>query len=89
MTELKNIMIRNLSEEDKIAINKAKEETGCKQASKAIIAVTRSYYRMVKHYERMKEDNRRLIEENKRLTQAAQLIRQGNTIIDDILNKNK
>ena len=76
MKEIRNILIRNLSDEDMEAVNFAIRETGKKQASQALLVMLRSYQRMTLQLRRMAEENQRLVQENSRLKLGLESIRQ-------------
>ena len=56
MLQIKNVLIRNLTDDDREAIQTAIKETGYKQASKAMLAVCKGYSRMVKLYKETIEE---------------------------------
>lgn len=53
---IKNIIIRGLNDEDRTVINTAMRETGCRQASKAVLKVCHAYHRMLAIYTRQKQE---------------------------------
>ena len=84
---LKNILIRGLTEEDNRAIREIKRETGCFQASKAIMRMAHSYLRMVTVAKRQAERIQELELENHRLRSNAALIVESVKKLDVVLSK--
>lgn len=74
MIQIKNVLIRNLTDDDREAIQTAIRETGYKQASKAMLAVCKGYSRIVKLYKEMMEERNHLKKENERLRNAIKSI---------------
>ncbi len=74
MLQIKNVLIRNLTDDDREAIQTAIRETGYKQASKAMLAVCKGYSRIVKLYKEMMEERNQLKKENERLRNAIKSI---------------
>lgn len=59
-TPLKNIIIRNITDKQREAIEIAKRETGYATASQAVITATCSFSRMVRLTRQLQEENLRL-----------------------------
>ena len=84
---LKNILIRGLTEEDNRVIRENKRETGCFQASKAIMRMAHSYLRMATVAKRQAERIQELELENHRLRSNAALIVESVKKLDVVLSK--
>lgn len=84
---LKNILIRGRTEEDNRVIREIKRETGCFQASKAIMRMAHSYLRMATVAKRQAERIQELELENHRLRSNAALIVESVKKLDVVLSK--
>ena len=84
---ISNILIRDLTDEDNRVIREIKRETGCFQASKAIMRMAHSYLRMVTVAKRQAERIRELELENHRLRSNAALIVESVKKLDVVLSK--
>jgi hypothetical protein len=56
MAKINNVLIRNLSDHDREAIEIAKQETGQPTASKALLAVCKSYARIIGQLKKKNEE---------------------------------
>lgn len=74
MLYIKNVLIRNLTDDDREAIQTAIKETGHKQASKAVLAVCKGYSRIVKLYKDILEERNQLKKENEKLRKAIRTV---------------
>lgn len=84
---LKNILVRGLTEEDNRVIREIMRETGCFQASKAIMRMAHSYLRMATMTKRQSERVQELEAENHRLRTNAALIVESVKKLDIVLSK--
>lgn len=84
---LKNILIRDLTEEDNRVIREIMRETGCFQASKAVMRMAHSYLRMAAITGRQAERIRELEAENHVLRRNATLIVEATGKLDMVLSK--
>lgn len=84
---ISNILIRDLTDEDNRVIREIKRETGCFQASKAIMRMAHSYLRMATVAKRQAERIQELELENHRLRSNAALIVESVKKLDVVLSK--
>lgn len=89
MLQIKNVLIRNLTDDDREAIQTAIKETGYKQASKALLAVCKGYSRMVKLYKETMEERNRLKKENERMRKAMKTILSIQDELQQFMNDDK
>lgn len=89
MLQIKNVLIRNLTDDDREAIQTAIKETGYKQASKALLAVCKGYSRMVKLYKETIEERNRLKKENERMRKAMKTILSIQDELQQFMNDDK
>lgn len=74
MTKIKNVLIRNLSDDDREAIQIAMNETGKHQASQALLTICRGYARVVSQLKKANKENACLKEQNRQLRNCAEII---------------
>lgn len=84
---IRNILIRGLTEEDNLVIREIMRDTGCFQASKAIMRMAYSYLRMPSIIKRQADQIRGLEAENSRLRSNAQYITEAIKRLDEVLSK--
>lgn len=84
---LKNILIRDLTEEDNRVIREIMRETGCFQASKAVMRMAHSYLRMTGLTGRQADRIRELEAENHTLRRNAALVVEATRKLDAVLSK--
>lgn len=84
---LKNILIRDLTDEDNRVIREIMRETGCFQASKAVMRMAHSYLRMAGITKRQAERIRELEAENHALRRNATLIVEATRKLGLVLSK--
>ena len=89
MLQIKNVLIRNLTDDDREAIQTAIKETGYKQASKAMLAVCKGYSRMAKLYKETMEERNRLKKENERMRKAMKTILSIQDELQQFMNDDK
>lgn len=89
MLQIKNVLIRNLTDDDREAIQTAIRETGYKQASKAMLAVCKGYSRMVKLYKETIEERNRLKKENEKLKKSIKIILSIQDELQQCVNEDK
>lgn len=74
MTKIKNVLIRNLSDDDREAIQIAMNETGKHQASQALLTICRGYARVVSQLKKANKENACLKEQNRQLRNCTEII---------------
>ena len=74
MTKIKNVLIRNLSDDDREAIQLAMDETGKHQASQALLPICRGYARVVTQLKKANKENASLKEQNRKLRRCAEIV---------------
>lgn len=84
---IKNILIRGLTEEDNRIIREIMRETGCFQASKAVMCMAHSYLRLAMIIKRQAERLQALELENHRLRSNATQIVEAVKKLDVVLSK--
>ena len=65
--KIQNILIRKLNDADREVIDKVKKETGCYQASKALLTMCYSYFRLLQMHRKSIDRVAELEKENKKL----------------------
>jgi hypothetical protein len=86
---LKCIFIRDLSDADRKVIEDLKRETGCKQASKAIMQAAYSFARVSSVIKRQSERIRLLESENHVLRRNSTIIIEAYKKLDNVLLTNR
>jgi len=74
MERFRNILIRNLTDEQYENVREVMKETGQATASKAILDVCRGYFRMVTLLNSFREENIRLKKENAMLHESVGVV---------------
>lgn len=87
MSGLKCVMLRNLSDEDKEAVQLAIRETGFKQANRAIMTTLKSFTRLVRIVKNLEEENNRLRTENRKMKKCLSTFTEAVRNIDTILEE--
>lgn len=82
---IKNILIRDLSEKDQEALNSVMNETGCRQASKAVMRAVYSFLRSQALIKQQSSRIKELEAENQILRQNAVLITTAVKKLDGLL----
>lgn len=80
-------MIRNITQEEEAAIESAKNETGEKCASKAIMAATLSFQRLTKIISNLQEENKRLRKENQKMKKCVSCVTEAAKRINTALSE--
>lgn len=86
--QIKNVLIRNLTNEDRQVITAILSETGCRQASKALLKAAYSFLRILGIVKRQEEKIQALEKENKSLRASFELMAEANREIGRILLTN-
>lgn len=86
--KIKNVLIRNLTNEDRRVITALMAETECRQASKALIKTAYSFFRILGVVKRQQEKIQALEEENKLLRASFDLMTDAHRAIGRILLTN-
>lgn len=86
--KIKNILIRNLTNEDRRVIATLMQETGCRQASKALMKAAHSFFRILSIVKRQEEKIKSLEKENEELKGAFESMRNAHKEIGRILLTN-
>lgn len=82
-----NILIRNLSDQDREMLNQVMQETGCRQASKAVLKAAYSFVRSAALIKRQGDRIRELEAENYILRRNATQIVEYSKKLDLVLSK--
>lgn len=84
-----NILIRNLSDQDREMLNQVMQETGCRQASKAVLKAAYSFVRSAALIERQGDRIRELEAENYILRRNVTQIVEYSKKLDLVLSKTR
>lgn len=84
-----NILIRNLSDQDREILEQIMQETGCRQASKAVLKAAYSFVRSAALIKQQGNRIRELEAENHVLRRNATLIVECSKKIDLVLSKTR
>lgn len=83
--DIRNVLIRDLTDEDRCMIKEVMRDTGVGSASKALIRAGHSFCRQSKVIERLRDRNRELEAENIALRRGAREIARGLERIQGVL----
>ena len=84
-----NILIRNLSDQDREMLNQVMQETGCRQASKAVLKAAYSFVRSATLIKRQGDRIKDLEAENYILRRNATQIVEYSKKLDLVLSKTR